>query len=186
MFPGGWAGHKQNLVGFLWDHPGSIQSQFLPWHCTESMFANVSFVVCVWITKTEKLKLLVVANYHFQGLFYSFKVIKKFHQLFSTVWVGNEQSHTKKTSKHKFLLKSTQEPSTSTSFLTSAQQATSETPQNNPTKAWLQRILVIFNVFFLVLVSKLLSCKGLQRPPNSNLKWSLVEIQHNKLWTFTR
>lgn len=38
----------------------------------------------------------------------------------------------------------------------SPQQATSERPQNTPNKAWLQRILVIFNVFFLVLVSKLL------------------------------
>lgn len=121
MFPGGWAGHKQNQVCFLWDHPASIHSQLLPWHSTENMFANVSFVVCVWITQMEKLKLLVVANYHFQGLFYSFKVIKKFHQPFSTIWVGNVQSHTKKTSKHKFLLKSMQEPSTSTSFLTSAQ-----------------------------------------------------------------
>ncbi|KAL2296674.1 hypothetical protein Nmel_016010 [Mimus melanotis] len=49
----------------------------------------------------------------------------------------------------------------------SAQQATSERPQNTPNKAWLQRILVIFNVFFLGLVSKLLpgsfiTCEGLQ------------------------
>lgn len=85
MFPGGWAGHKQNLVCFLWDHPASIQSQPLPWHSTENMFANVSFVVCVWITRMETMKLLVVANYRFQGLFYSFKVIKKFHQPFSTI-----------------------------------------------------------------------------------------------------
>lgn len=79
MFPGGWAGHRQNQVYFLWDHPASIQSQLLPWHSTENMFANVLFVVCVWITKTEKLKHhnLVVADYHFQGHFYSLKVIKK-------------------------------------------------------------------------------------------------------------
>lgn len=94
--------------------PASSMTQY------KNMFANVSFVVHVWITRTETMKLLVVANYHFQGLFYTFKVIKKFHQPFSTIWVGNEQSHTKTTSKHKFILKSTQEPSTSTSFLSSA------------------------------------------------------------------
>lgn len=105
----------------LMGSPASIQSQLLPWHSSENMFANVSFVVCVWITRMDVASnLLVVANYHFQGFFYSFKVIKEFHQPFFTIQVGNEQSYTKKTSKHKFLLKSTQEPSTSTNFLTSA------------------------------------------------------------------
>lgn len=77
IFPGGWAGHKQNLVCFLWDHPASIHGQLLPWHSTENMFANVSFVVCVWITKTEKLRLLVVANCHFLRAFLFFQGDKK-------------------------------------------------------------------------------------------------------------
>lgn len=32
IFPGGWAGHKQNLVCFLWDHPASM-TQYRKYVC---------------------------------------------------------------------------------------------------------------------------------------------------------
>lgn len=67
--------------------------QLLPWHSTENMFANVSFVVRVGINKMEKLRLLVAekSNISFEGFSTLSRWLKtnKTQRFFSITQVGN-------------------------------------------------------------------------------------------------